>query len=112
MKLEIGYINIRDIQFSDSSEVKDGVIYINAKELETLVLEDEQLSAVSFDIARPGESVRITPVKDVIEPRAKVEGQGDIFPGVITKVNTVGSGKTHVLRGAAVVTVGRIVGFQ
>jgi glycine reductase len=112
LKLEVGYIQIRGIQFADVSAVKDGVLYVNAKELEALALEEEHLAAVSFDIARPGESVRITPVKDVIEPRAKVEGPGDQFPGVITKVCTVGSGKTHVLRGAAVVTVGKIVGFQ
>ena len=112
MKLEVGYIQIKDIQLADESKVKDGVLYVNAKEMEALALEDEHLQAVSFDVARPGESVRITPVKDVIEPRAKVEGPGDVFPGVITKMNTVGSGKTHVLRGAAVVTVGKIVGFQ
>ena len=112
MKLEVGYIQIRDIQLADESKVKDGVLYVNAKELEALVLEDEHLDAVRFDVARPGESVRITPVKDVIEPRAKVEGPGDVFPGITTKVSTVGSGKTHVLRGAAVVTVGKIVGFQ
>ena len=112
MKLEVGYILIRDIRFADESAVKDGVLFVNAKELESLILEDEHLASVSFDVARPGESVRITPVKDVIEPRAKVEGPGDVFPGVITKVKTVGSGKTHVLRGAAIVTVGKIVGFQ
>jgi len=112
LKLEVGLIKISDIKLADESKIKDGVLYVNAKELETLVLEDEHLKAVSFDVARPGESVRITPVKDVIEPRAKVEGPGDVFPGVITKLNTVGSGKTHVLRGAAVVTVGKIVGFQ
>jgi len=112
LKLEVGYIQIRDIQISGESKVKDGVLYVNAKELEALALEDEHLEAVSFDVARPGESVRITPVKDVIEPRAKVKGPGDVFPGVITKLSTVGSGVTHVLRGAAVVTVGKIVGFQ
>jgi len=112
LKLEVGYIEIRDIQLADESSVKDGVLYVNAKELEALALEDEHLKAVSFDVARPGESVRITPVKDVIEPRAKVEGPGEVFPGIISKLNTVGSGKTHVLRGAAVVTVGKIVGFQ
>jgi len=110
--LDVGYILIKDIVFAEKSEIKDGILRLNAKELETLVLEDERFLAVSFDIARPGESVRITPVKDVIEPRAKVEGQGDIFPGVISKVDVVGSGKTHVLRGAAVVTVGKVVGFQ
>jgi len=112
LKLEVGYIQIRDIQISGESKVKDGVLHVNTKELEALALEDEHLEAVSFDVARPGESVRITPVKDVIEPRAKVKGPGDVFPGVITKLNTVGSGVTHVLRGAAVVTVGKIVGFQ
>jgi len=112
LKLEVGYIQIRDIQLADESKVKDGVLYVNAKELETLVLEDEHLEAVCFDVAKPGESIRITPVKDVIEPRAKVEGPGDVFPGITTKMSTVGSGKTHVLRGAAVVTVGKIVGFQ
>jgi len=112
LKLEVGYIQIRDIQLADKSGVDDGVLSVNTKELEELALEDEHIKAVSFDIARPGESVRITPVKDVIEPRAKVEGLGDVFPGVITKMSTVGSGKTHVLRGAAVVTVGKIVGFQ
>jgi len=112
LKLEVGYIQIRDISLADKSRVEDGVLYVDAKELEKLALEDEHLKAVSFDVARPGESIRITPVKDVIEPRAKVEGPGDVFPGVITKMSTVGSGKTHVLRGAAVVTVGKIVGFQ
>jgi len=110
--LEVGYIQINDIRFADKSEVTQGVLYVNAKELEALVLEDEHLAEVGFDIARPGESIRITPVKDVIEPRAKAEGPGDVFPGVITKVKTAGSGKTYVLRGAAVVTVGKIVGFQ
>jgi len=112
LKLEVGYIKIKDIQLADRSEVKDGVLFVNAKEMEALALEDEHLEAVSFDVARPGESIRITPVKDVIEPRAKVEGPGDVFPGVISKLHTVGSGKTHVLSGAAVVTVGKIVGFQ
>jgi len=112
LKLEVGYIQINDIQLANESKVKEGVLFVNAKELEALALEEEHLEAVSFDVAKPGESIRITPVKDVIEPRAKVEGPGDVFPGVVTKLSTVGSGKTHVLRGAAVVTVGKIVGFQ
>ncbi len=54
--------------------------------------------------------MRITPVKDVIEPRVTVEGRGGIFPGVISKVDTVGEGKTYALKGMAVVTAGKIVG--
>ena len=33
-------------------------------------------------------------------------------PGFVSKVETVGNGVTHVLKGAAVVTTGKIVGFQ
>jgi len=112
LKLKVGYIEIRDIKLSDKSEVKDGVLYVETKALEALALEDEHIKSVKFDVAKPGESIRITPVKDVIEPRTKVDGPGDIFPGVTTKVAPVGSGTTHVLRGAAVVTIGKIVGFQ
>ena len=41
-----------------------------------------------------------------------MSGPGCIFPGGMGKVKGVGSGRTHALVGAAVVTVGKIVGFQ
>ena len=112
MKLEMGHIYIKDIQFASESKIEDGILYVSEEEVKKVALEDEKIKSVSFDIARPEESVRITPVKDVIEPRVKVEGKGGIFPGVIAKVDTVGSGKTYALKGMAVVTAGRIVGFQ
>jgi len=116
LKLELGYIQIKDIQFSKECKVENGTLYVDPDAVKAYLYEDDDVKAwvkdFSFDIAKPGESVRITPVKDVIEPRVKVEGPGGVFPGVISKVETVGSGKTHVLRGMAVVTAGKIVGFQ
>ena len=112
MRLEMGHIYIKDIQFAAESKIEDGILYVSEEAVKAVALEDEKIKSVSFDIARPGESVRITPVKDVIEPRVKVEGRGGIFPGVISKVDTVGSGKTYALKGMAVVTAGKIVGFQ
>jgi len=112
LKLELGYIFIKDIQFADVSKVENGTLYVNKEEVKALILEDQNFKSADVEIARPGESVRIMPVKDVIEPRVKVEGPGGIFPGMINKVATVGSGKTNVLKGAAVVTTGKIVGFQ
>lgn len=112
MKLELGCVQINDIQFASESKVENGTIYVNAEELKALLLEDENLKSVELEIAKPGESVRIMPVKDVIEPRVKVNGGGNLFPGVISKVETVGSGRTNVLKGSAVVTTGKIVGFQ
>ncbi|BEP28723.1 glycine/sarcosine/betaine reductase component B subunit [Helicovermis profundi] len=112
MRLEIGEILIKDVQFGEVSKIENGTLYVNKEEIIKLASEDEHLSKVDVDLARPGEEVRITPVKDVIEPRVKVEGKGGIFPGVISKVDTVGEGRTNVLKGAAVVTCGKIVGFQ
>lgn len=108
----MGYINITDIQFGAESKVENGILTVNVEAVKEIVLEDEKIKSVELDIARPGESVRITPVKDVIQPRVKVEGPGGIFPGVISKVDTVGTGKTYALQGMAVVTAGKIVGFQ
>ncbi|GAA0775394.1 glycine/sarcosine/betaine reductase component B subunit [Clostridium subterminale] len=112
MRLEIGKIFIKDLQFGPETKVENGVLYVNKEELLSEVSGDERIASIDFDIARPGEEVRIIPVKDVVEPRVKVEGNGGIFPGFISKVDTVGSGRTHVLKGAAVVTTGKIVGFQ
>ena len=112
MKLELGKIFIKDVQFSDSSKIEDGILYVSKDELLEAVGGDEHVKSIDFDIARPGESVRITPVKDVLEPRVKVEGPGEVFPGILNKVDTVGQGRTHALKGMAVVTTGKIVGFQ
>jgi len=112
MKLELGRIHIKSVQFGTVTKVESGVLFVNKAEVQALVLEDEHIKGVTVDIAAPGEKTRITPVKDVIEPRVKVSGSGGIFPGIRSKVNIVGSGRTNVLSGAAVVTCGRIVGFQ
>jgi sarcosine reductase len=112
MRLELGKVFIKDVQFGSETKIENGVLYVNKEELIALIREDENLKEVDVEIARPGESVRITPVKDVIEPRVKVEGPGGIFPGMISKVDTVGTGKTIALKGCAVVTAGKIVGFQ
>ncbi|MBF1053624.1 MAG: glycine/sarcosine/betaine reductase component B subunit [Parvimonas sp.] len=103
---------MNDVKLWSETKVENNVLYINKEELIAHLLEDEHLKSVDVDIAKPGESVRITPVKDVVEPRVKVNGAGGVFPGVISKVDVVGSGRTHVLKGTAVMTVGKIVGFQ
>lgn len=112
MKLELRRIHIKDIQLGNETAVKDGVLTVNAEELINLLKEDERIKDVKIDVARPGEKTRIIPVKDVIEPRVKIEGKGKGFPGVTSKMEQAGEGKVNVLYGAAVVTVGDIVGFQ
>lgn len=112
MKLELGKIHIKDVQLGPVTKIENGVLYVNQEELAAEVLTDDRLIGCRIELAKPGESVRITPVKDVIEPRLKVEGPGVVFPGIMGKVQEVGSGKTYCMDGVCVVTVGKIVGFQ
>ncbi len=111
MNLELRKITIKDVQFGDRCKIVNGCLYVNPKKLEDIVSEDSKVKSVSFDLARPGESIRIVPVKDVIEPRAKLNG--DIFPGLFREdMEEAGSGITYALKGCAVTSTGPIVGFQ
>ncbi len=112
MKLELHKVKIQDVQFGDSFSVKDGVLTIDKAALIAHLADDERLDKVDVELARPGESVRIAPVKDAIEPRCKIEGKNEVFPGFIGDVDTVGEGKTLVLEGAAVLTTGRLIAPQ
>jgi glycine reductase len=112
LKLELHKVKVNKLAWGDKTETRDGVLYVNKDELIARLSEDERLARVDVEFAMPGESVRILPVKDVIEPRCKIEGEGGIFPGMVSDVQTVGEGKTLVLEGAAVVTTGKIVRFQ
>lgn len=112
MKLELGTIEIKKVVLSQEEKIETGILFIDPIKIKELVLSDDRLKSCEIEIANPGESIRITPVKDVIEPRCKVGSSTGVFPGVINKVDVVGSGRTHVLKGCGVMTVGKIVGFQ
>ena len=113
MRLELHRLNVKSLKFSDRTDFADGVLSVNKSELLSLIAEDPLLGKnLDVDIAMPGEKVRIMPVKDVIEPRWKIEGSGQVFPGMLSDVETVGEGKTLVLSGCAVLTAGKLVRFQ
>ena len=113
MKLELMKVNVKSVGWGDRTEVlKDGTLKVNKQELLAYVADEDNIRSIKADIALPGDSVRIVPVKDVVQPRYKIEGGGQVFPGMVSDVESVGEGKTLVLEGAAVVTCGRVVGFQ
>ena len=113
MKLELHRLNVKSLKFGENTGISDGVLTVNKAELLALIGEDPLLGKnIDADIAMPGESTRIMPVKDVIEPRWKLEGTGQVFPGLLSDVETVGEGKTLVLSGCAVLTAGKLVRFQ
>ncbi|HWQ78091.1 MAG TPA: glycine/sarcosine/betaine reductase component B subunit [Anaerovoracaceae bacterium] len=110
MAYELRKIQIKDVQFGTENGISQGVLTINEQNIIDLIKDDKRIKDVEIQIARPGESVRILPVKDVIEPRAKLDG--NTFPGVCAEIEEAGAGITYALKGCAVVTTGPIVGFQ
>ncbi len=112
MELKIHRVVVKALKEGDRTSFNDGTLTVNRKEIVDMLLKDPRISGVKVELALPGDRTRIIPVKDVVEPRCKLEGPGEVFPGFIGDVESVGQGATLVLGGAAVVTCGRIVGFQ
>lgn len=112
MQLELHRVKVKKWEFGATTSYANGVVSVNKEELIALLLEDERITAIELFLAHPGESVRILPVKDAIEPRCKLEGTGEVFPGFIGDVDSVGEGKTLVLEGSAVLTTGRLIAPQ
>lgn len=110
LSLDLEMIHIDDVKFGKKTSIENGILTIDKEELLEEIKAPE-FKSIDFDIAKPGESVRIIPVKDVIEPRVKVE-TGKMFTGILDGFDYCGEGTTKVLKGCCVTTVGTIVGFQ
>lgn len=109
-KLILEKIQINDVRFGKMTGLEAGILTICQKEMIEKLF-SEKLVNITVDLARPGESVRIVPVKDVIQPRIKKE-KGTFFPGVLSPADSCGEGVTRVLEGCNVVTAGRIIFYQ
>ncbi len=46
MRLEVGNIFIKDIQFASATKVENGVLYVNKEELVNLLSEDEHIKSI------------------------------------------------------------------
>lgn len=115
MRLELGTFRVSSLELTDrpgDAGLRDGVLVVDRSALLDELRADARLAAVSLDLARPGEPVRIVPVHDLIEPRVKVEGPGHVFPGVAGRtLQTVGAGRTHRLAGVAVAECAPLTAF-
>jgi sarcosine reductase len=109
MRLEMGTFPVEDIVFGPRTQWRDGVLEVNRDELLDASKNDHRIRQADIDLARPGESVRIWPVRDVVEPRIKVDGPGMVYPGICGRpITTVGEGRTHRLSGMGVVEVSEV----
>src|SRR5262249_42205415 len=103
MRLEIADFPVRKIYLGNSYRYQAGILEVDQEDLEGLVLQDRRIHEARLDTVSPGEPVRITGIRDVVEPRAKFGGAAQVFPGIIAPVHGVGGGLTHRLSGMTVV---------
>ena len=93
--------DVRSVTLGERTSLDDGVLTVDGAALDAALRgRDERIESVRIHVARPGEATRILCVKDVIQPRAKVDGA------------EIGAGTTHVLENVGVVTCGPVVAFQ
>ncbi|MCF7935612.1 MAG: glycine/sarcosine/betaine reductase component B subunit [Synergistales bacterium] len=106
MRLELGSFHVKEIAFGDATRYEKGTLTINKQEALEVVYEDEHITDADIRVVAPGDAVRLVPVKEVIEPRCKVDG-GVMFPGYNNDLEPVGSGRTHALKDCCVTVVGK-----
>ena len=103
MRLELADFPVKEIHLGRTFRYENGALEVDSRTLEEMILRDGRIAQASLAVARPGENVRITGIRDVVEPRVKVSGNGQVFPGILGPVETVGAGRTHRLSGMTVV---------
>jgi glycine reductase len=106
MKLELATFPVHEVAFGSRTMYRDGRLEVNREEILAEVRLDSRLLRADLEIVHPGDSVRITRFRDILEPRVKVAGPGVAYPGVCDRpVITVGRGRTHRLAGVSVIEV-------
>lgn len=110
MKLELAEFPVTQIRLGRRFAYDNGRLEVDEGALLDLLQQDKRVENVSLDVAAPGERVRITGIRDMVEPRLKVSGTGQVFPGVISPISDVGDGRTHRLSGMTVVVAAEYEG--
>ena len=110
MKLELAEFPVKNIRLGHRFEYQDEILDVDEGALLALVGEDPRIADAALDVAVPGERTRITGIRDIVEPRYKVSGSGQVFPGVLGPVENVGDGRTHRLSGMTVIAAAEYEG--
>ncbi len=106
MRLEIGNFHVKDIVFGDKLSFSKGILTISKNEALEFIRQDEHITEAELYIAKPGDEIRMCPVKEVIEPRVRLN-DNPLFPGYTGELVPVGNGKCHALKDCCITVVGR-----
>lgn len=82
------------------------MLTIQKEEALEFIKQDDRITEAELYIVKPGDKVRLCPVKEAIEPRVRPDGRS-AFPGYTGDLAPAGSGVTHALKNCSVLVVGR-----
>ncbi len=111
MRLELADFPVTKMHLGDKLCYNARTLDLDQEELISLVRQDQRIRDVKLALAVPGEKTRITGIRDIVEPRVKVRGGGQVFPGTVSGTQPVGEGRTHRLSGMAVVATAEYEGI-
>ena len=101
MQLRLERHVVEDVRLGETSRLSGGCLELHSQALARLLREREsRIAAVQVHVAKPGDRVRVVCCKDVVQPRAKLQG------------GEPGAGTLRVLDRVGIATCGPIVGFQ
>ncbi len=106
MELKIGNFHVKDIVFGEKTSYENGILTVNKQEALSFIKEDEHITEAELHIVKPGDMVRLCPVKEAIEPRVKLNGDA-LFPGYTGELRQAGDGITHALKECSILVVGK-----
>jgi hypothetical protein len=101
MRLEMGYFDVKRVEFGPRTIFADGVLTINKDEFVRHLSLDSKISSIDIAVVHPGERVRIANILEMTEPRIKEAGD-HYYPGTLGPMYRAGDGRTNALRGAAI----------
>src|SRR5882724_5488186 len=110
MKLEIAEFPVKQIRLGRGFSYQNQMLEVDETGLIDLVLQDPRIIDASLAVAMPGERTRITGIRDIVEPRHKVSGSGQVFPGILGPIEDVGDGRTHRLSDMTVIAAAEYEG--
>ena len=106
MRLEIGNFYVKDIVFGNELSYEDGILTIEKEAALNYIRQDERITEAKLYIAKPGDQIRMCPVKEAIEPRVRPDGRS-AYPGYTGDMTRAGEGVTYALKNCSVLVVGR-----
>ncbi len=112
MEFKIHNFPVNEVVFGKKTSYERGKLTIDKEEALAVVRKDDHITEADLLLTKPGDMVRLCPVKDAVEPRCRVDGK-PLFPGVTGGIYSAAGSDQHALKNCCVTVVGqKWGGFQ